>query len=688
MFSRIILRPGVNTDITQTSNQAGISDSNLIRFYQGLPEKVGGWVSYVSAAMGSVTRSLLAWQDQLAAKWLSAGNLSSLKVIAGGVVSDITPQIKTTSPVLNLSTSQGSKVVTIVDTAINNLWQYDVVNFNTPISIGGLVLTGQYPVRTGAAGTTYTILASTEATSTVANAGAVPSFTTLAGDSAVVVTLAAHGLVDNDSVTFPIATIVGGITVFGAYRAASVTATNTFTILSPVLPSSNDTKSMNGGLAQFKYYLTDGPSQSTASGGLGAVGELAVGEGRVVTSTVTRQTGTPITAEDWTQANWGEQLIACPRGGPVFYWPPNTGFRQAVPVGTAPPANNGILIAMPQRQLVAWGTAASMIVPWRRQEFDPLMIRWSDVDNYFDWKASSLNQAGSYRLPTGSVIRGAMQGSNQSFIFTDIDVWSMQYLGPPLVYGFTPIGSGCGLLGPHAVCSLHGVIYFMGPTNFFRVGSNSSNVQPIPSTIWDEVYSDLDQGNAQKVVAGANSMHDEIWFFYPSLTDNTGENSRYVKYCVSEGVWDKGILPRSAWSDVSIITNPIGADPVTQLIQQHETGMDADGVAINSWYETGYFAIGEGEEFATVDHFEPDMKWTSPTGGSSSATLQVTLSTQTYPNSGVHMSNTLTMTSTTPYLTPRVRGRQLKWRIESNDLGSFWRQGLIRYRLNAPDGRR
>jgi hypothetical protein len=244
------------------------------------------------------------------------------------------------------------------------------------------------------------------------------------------------------------------------------------------------------------------------------------------------------------------------------------------------------------------------------------------------------------------------------------------------------------LLGPHAVAAMHGIIYFMSTTNFYRIGAGGSAAQPIPSTVWDEVYSDIDTTNQHKATVGTDALFNEVFFFYPSVIDGTGECSRYAKFNILEGVWDLGTLPRSAWIDVSVLHNPIGADPSTTLLQAHESGMNADNVAMNSWFETGYFAIGEGEDFAFVDQVHPDAKWRSPiASGSSTATITLTLSTQRYPNEGIHMTDALTMTSTTAYLPTRLRGRQMKFRWESSDLGSFWRMGMIRYRV-AVDGRR
>lgn len=686
-FAWINLRPGVNTEATTNYNEAGISNSQLIRWRQGLPQKMGGWARYLTGTVGSITRAMNSWIDNSANKWLGLGSLLSLQVAQnGGTATDITPDELTTNPALNLTTTAGSTTVTIVDTGLTgDLWQYDVVHFNTPIAVGGLVLTGMYPINTGAAGTTYTITSLTPAPSAAAATGAVPSFATTSGSATVIVTLTSHGLVDGSYFTFPIATTVGGLTITGTYRVSQSLTANTFSIVTASVASSTTSASMNSGLAQYHYYLTDSAPTSAFSGGMGAIGELAIGEGSFTAVSSSRQTGTPIVSTDWTLANWGEFLMACQRGGPIFYWPPNQGFTAAIAIGVGPPFSRGIFMAMPQQMLVAYGTAASLTDPGRRSEVDPLMVRWTHVADFFTWRASSRNQAGSFRLSSGSEIRGGIQGSNQSFLFTDTNTWVMHYLGPPNVFGFVSIGE-VGIAGPHAVAELNGIIYYVNTSNIYRVGAGSSNIQPVPCTVWSTMFQDLDTANAGKIVVSSNSLFNEITIFYPSISGGTGENDKYIKYNTVENLWDVGTLPRSAWIDASIFPNPLAADPTTTLIQAHESGFDADGTAMTAFYQSGDMAYGEGEDFAVIDHFEPDMIWVDPTGTSTPATVDVTINTKKYPNSGVSMTNSFSMNSTTPYLAPRVRGRTVNWRIGSSDLNSFWRHGKIRYRYGV-DGR-
>ena len=694
-FSSIKLNPGVNTIATPTLNSAGISKSNLIRYRMGLVEKLGGWTKLVSNMMDSITKALHVWIGLDGHAFLAAGNLNSLMFSGHGSVYNITPQSLLTNPSLNITTILGTSNVSIVDTAISNMTQFDAVFFNTPITIGGIILTGFCQIIRGSA-TNYTVNTGQIAISSVSNAGAVPTLTTTAGASTVLVSFANHGLTLSSKFNFPIPTVVGGITVFGSLSPVLINDANSFTVSSPFAAVSAQIVSMNSGNAQYLYYVSLSPSVSGQYGALGPIGQFAVGEGYAYQSPISTQVGTPITAMDWTFGNWGEYLLACPRGGPIFYWNPHSGFGNMIPLGSGPGQNNGIFVSMPQQILVAWGSAATLISGNTNTVLDALLVRWSTMLDFTNWQVTSNTQAGSFRISTGSEIRGAIQGPCSALIFTDIDVWSMNYIGYPLVFGFNQIYAGGGLVGPHAVTTMRNSVFWMGNDNFYMsAGSGSAawtsagGVSIIPCTVWDAVFQDLDTKNVNKCVAGANDDFSEITFFYPSISGGTGENDKYAKVNIAEGyTWDTGSMSRSAWYGRSILGYPIGADPSSLYLYQHETSYSADGDPMDTYFETGYFGYGDGENFSVVDHFEPDMKFTTVNSSTPPSNINVTITSVNYPNDIASMvAGPLTMTSTTEYLTPRLRGRQMKWRIETNDSTSWWRLGEVRYRFNV-DGRR
>ena len=364
-----------------------------------------------------------------------------------------------------------------------------------------------------------------------------------------------------------------------------------------------------------------------------------------------------------------------PASGPIFQYDPTSGQPIATVIPQAPPVNDGMFVAMPQRQIIAWGSTFSGIA-------DPLLIRWCDVQNYGAWIAQSTNQAGSFRIPKGSKIVGCIQGPQQGLVWTDLAVWSMQYIGQPYIYSFNEIAAGCGMIGRKAAGSFNGVVYWMGQSQFFSL--SGSGVQPIPCPIWDVIFQQIDMSNVNKIRVAVNSRFNEVAWYYPTTTSN-GEVAAYVKYNTVIGQWDYGSLGRSAWINESIFGPPIGADPVSKYIYQHETSTDADGNAMNSFFQTGYFVINEADNKAFIDQVWPDAKW-GYYNGTQSAQLNMTFYTDDYAGQTPISYGPFTLTQSTTFISPRLRGRLVSINVGSNDVDSFWRIGNIRYRFQA-DGK-
>lgn len=667
------LRPSVDTEKTYALNEAGISASQLIRIKAQLPEKLGGWTRYYQFNLTGVPRDIHPWADLNAQTHLAVGTTTELVVITDGSLQEITPQKLVSNVAADFTTLINTSPVTVVDGNVTNVTTYDAVFFNTPISVGGLLLEGVYPLATIAGAHSYTITDNTTATATVANGGAVPQFVTTSGSSIVTVNFAAHGLSVGGNFTFPISTTGGGVTILGTYSVLTVPGANSFTISADVLASSTVTFSMNAGLAQLVYYIALGPAAAGVGFGVGAFGAGGFGTGVVGSS----QTGTPITATNWSLDNWGEILLACPFGGGIYQWSPDGGFQNAQLIPQAPIFNGGIFVAMPEQILVAWGSIAS------GEQQDPLTVRWSDALDYTNWTVTITTQAGSFRIPTGSMIVGGLQASQQALIWTDLDVWAMQYLGPPLVFGFNKLSSGCGLIGQHAVTTMRGNVYWMSSGNFFVLSGNG--VQEIPCSVWDVIFQDLDTANQDKVCAAANSAFDEITFYFPSLSGGSGEIDKYVQFNITENAWTYGTLSRTAWTDQSVLGEPIGTTP-DGIIYQHETSPDADGQPLAASFTTGWFMISEGQDLIFVDWLFPDMKF-GTFGGTQGASIQMTIETAAYPNSTPKVFGPFTMTAAKTFINLRLRGRLIRMTVSSSDIGSFWRLGRCMYRA-APDGRR
>ena len=753
------LVPGVDQTKTPTLNEAAISESQLIRFVPdrslgGLVQKLGGWTKFFPNTIGSTIRALWAWEDTNAnsylavgAEGLPAGAGGTLQIIESGGANDITPQKTTVNVAVSVSTTSGSTVVTITDTG-RNADNFDVVDIQTQISVGGLVLFGQYQIfNPGGSANTYTILATDAlgepayATATVVTAGAVSFYGVTTGSNFVNVTLADHGYLIGSTYAALVATSVGGITIYGNYIVIDVLTPDVFVISassvaapflvtgasgdgttvtithssvveflngSTVTISGVDPAGYNGtwtvtsstsgsftfldteraayvgggtisgefgafenaGNAHYVYYNGLGPVLSGTGYGIGGYGLGGYGTGVEPTA----GTGTPINATEWTLDNWGEVLIACPVDGPIYKWSQTSGDQTALIIPNAPSVNDGVFVAMPQRQIIAWGSTFTGVK-------DPLLIRWCDVNNYDQWIGQITNQAGSYRIPKGSRIVQCIQGPQQGLIWTDLAVWAMQYAGPPYVYQFNEIGTGCGLIGRKAAASLGGVVYWMGPSQFYRLAG--SGVEPISCPVWDVIFQDLDTNNLDKIRVAPNSRFGEITWYYPT-SSNGGEVSHYVKYNVVLNQWDFGTLARTAWINESVLGPPIGADPNT-FIYQHETSPDADGTPMTSYFQTGYFVLSEADVKMFVDQVWPDMKW-GYYNGVQDANIRLTFYVADYPGDTPITYGPFTLTQATKFITPRFRGRLVSIRIESNDIDSWWRLGNIRYRYQ-PDGK-
>ena len=427
---------------------------------------------------------------------------------------------------------------------------------------------------------------------------------------------------------------------------------------------------MNGGDAIYELFIGDGPLPLGTGYGVGGYGVGGYGTGVPPTS----NPGTAITATDWSLDNWGSVLIANVFEGAIYQWNPLVNSTVAAVITNAPTNNTGCFVAMPQRQIIAYGSTFNGII-------DHLLVRWCDIENYDDWIGSVTNQAGSYRIPRGSRIVGGIQGPQQGLLWTDTACWSMQYIGQPYVYSFNEVGTGCGLIGQKAAGTLNGSVYWMGPSQFYVLAGNG--VESIYCPVWDVIFQDIDLTNVNKIRFAANSLFNEVAWYYATTSSN-GEVAKYVKYNKGLGQWDFGTLGRTAWINQSVLGNPIGASP-EGYIYQHETSPNADGQPMLSSFQTGYFALSEADVKTFIDQVWPDMKW-GYYGGTQNANVQITFYYTDYAGQTPLVSGPFTVTQSTQYVTPRFRGRLVSIEISSSDINSFWRLGNIRYRLQ-PDGK-
>lgn len=671
----VTLKPGVNTQQTAALNEAGISQSQLIRYKDGLVQSYGGWQPY-GITMTSTVRDMHAWQGATSDKYLALGATQSLTVYksATATLATVTPETRTTNPAVNFSVSSGNAIVTITD-ANSGVSIFDTVFFNTPVSVGGLFLNGAYPITAVLSTGSYTITSSVAASSTIVAGGRLPVFNTTANSATVAVDAFNH---DYQSIpglfeSFYAPTSVGGQTIQGRYLITSVVNSTEVTITLAQQSSATATSTMNGGLAQFVYYITEGPQPAGSGFGGGGFGLGGFGTG----SAFVGDPGTTITATDWTLDNWGEILLSCPKDGAIYTWSANSGFLNSQVIYQAPFFNGGIFVSMPQQILVAWKSCQITGVQ------DNLEVVWSDAGDYTNWEISNQTSAGSFHIPTGSYIIGGMQCPNYGLISTDIDVWTMNYIGGDEIFNFTRIGSACGWIGPHAAGTMNGVTYWCGTNNFFML-QGSGGVVPMPCTVWDAIFQNLNETYQTKIKCAVNSPFNEITWFYPS-TASTGENDSYVKVHIegNEFEWDYGVLSRTAWVDTTVLGMPIGVDS-SGFVYQHETGDVLAGVGLPS-FRSGWWAISDGNEIALIDFIMPDFQW-AQRDQASEAQIVMTFYAIDYPGDTPKTFGPYAVTQATEFLNVRIRGRLISVMVELLN-SEFFRLGRIRYRWQ-PTGRR
>lgn len=560
----------------------------------------------------------------------------------------------------------------------------------------------------------------------IQNGGFPPEFTTVSTSARVTVKLENHGYQIGDDFEVPIATTVGGLTLSGIYSVVGVANSYQFIIAAPAAATSSASAYENGGDIRQEFLV--GVSVGTLSDNsvYGGTGTGLYGNGVYSTGEVgTPDVGNNITATDWSLDNWGQILIANPAGGAIYYWTPaGSENANAVYIPNSPLYNEGVFVAMPQRQLVAYGSSDSTFQ-------DPLLVRWSEVEDFSVWQGTAANLAGSYRIPTGSKIVGGIQANQQGLLWTDLDCWAMQFIGYPNAYGFNKIGANAGLIGRKAMSQLGGVVYWMSQRQFFRLAGGGPEI--LPCSVWDQVFQNIYPGSEDKIRCAANTQFGEItWYFaankIPVLdangqpaggtVDGTGEVNAYVRFNVLLNQWDYGydnpnsndinsqaIVGRTAWIDQSVLGPPIGAATSLSLsssanayaIYQHEgdkngsTYVDAESidgttVPILSTFRTGYFALAEGDNQIFIDQVWPDMKWGLTGSGLTNAKVYITFYAANYPGDTPIAYGPYEMTQGVEYLSIRLRARLMSISLNSTETGTFWRIGNVRYRFQ-PDGK-
>jgi hypothetical protein len=701
-LKKLKFAPGVNRENTRYTNEGGFYESEKIRFRQGMPEKIGGWLQISADTFLGLCRSLWSWVTLGAQTLLGIGTNLKFYIENGGVYYDITP-IRKTSTLTNPFTtatstnSGGFTTITVADTANGaTTGSYITIYYSgaTP-TVGGVTITpGQYVIVSGGAAA-YTISVPGTASSNTTGGGTVyisyqvntgPEFAVpLTGWGAGGWGLGTwgNGSTSTNALQLWNQMNYGQNLLYGPrgsplyYWDANtgyLNTTFTVTIASPAVFS-------------LGYPLDNGTAVT-----LDTTGYLPTGLIPGTVYYVINASGTTCnlsatyggSAINTTGAQSGTQSISA-RGYPLASVGGSDGY--------APLYQNAFTVSDASRFILVFGTN-----DYGSTILDPMLIRWSDQESLTTWFPAITNQAGSLRLSHGSEIITTVQSRQEIVVFTDSSLYSLQYLGPPTVWGAQLLGDGISITGPNAVTLASGVIYWLGTDKFYKY---DGRVQTLSCDLRQYVFNDINQSQSEQFLASTNEGFNEVWWFYCSA--NSTVIDRYIVYNYLENIWYYGTMGRTAWIDSGLNNYPIAATYSHNLVW-HENGVNdctdsVTGLPISSYILSSEFDIEDGHNFGFVWRMLPDLKF----DGSTAASPQVTMTLYPLQNSGSGYNSPLsvggnayatsTRTSTYPIeqytgqIYTRVRGRQMAFKIEGNQLGLQWQLGSPRIDIRN-DGRR
>ena len=630
-LSKLQFNPGVNREVTAYTNEGGWFDSDNVRFQKGYPEKIGGWQKRGIDNFLGTCRALHPWVALDRDQYIGVGTHLKYYIDRGGEYNDITP--------LRLTTAGG-----------------DV------------------------------------------------TFAATNGSSTLVVTDTAHGSVVNDFVTYTGAATLGGVIAAGVlnqeYQITLIVNANSYHItarsagvpiqdpLVPLLANGSDSGN-GGGSIVGKYQINVGLDVTVRASGWGA-GTWSRGTwGSASTDAIVSNT-----LRLWSHDNFGEDLLINVRDGGIYYWDETSGLgTRAVDITSLstlpsiPTVAKQILVSDRDRHVIAFGCDPESTPGVQ----DPLTIRFSSQESITDWAARADNTAGELRLGSGSEIVTAIETRQQILIMTDTTLYAMQYLGPPFTFGVTAISENITIAGPNAAIAVDDNVFWMGRSEFYIY---SGAVQRLPCMVRDYVFSDLNDNQLEKINVALNTEHSEVWWFYPS--SNSDEVDKYVVYNYLEQVWYYGTFGRTAWVDRGIFDFPIAANN-DGFLYEHELGFD-DGTtnpssAINAYIQSSPVDIGDGEQFMFIRKMIPDVDFKNSTA--IIPETNITLDVKNAPDGTYSSSQTdafvktqaATVDNRTEQLYFRLRGRQMRFKIGSDELEVTWRLGSPRVDIR-PDGRR
>ena len=727
MLQKIGFQPGINKQITATGAEGQWIDCDNVRFRYGTPEKIGGWKQLGDDKLTGAGRGLHHFVNSKARKYAIIGTNRILYAFSGGVYYDIHPIKSTTTLTSAFTTTNGSTSVTITFSGDHGIGEQDIILLDNFSSITNSNFAAsdfddkKFMVTTVPTSTTITItMPSNESGSGATTSGGIR--------------------VQHYYPVGPAVQAKGfgwSLGTFGGEVAGEPTTT-----LSGAINSSTTTGIVLADVSQFPStgtnFIKIGTEEISYTG-ISASNELtgvirdvrgtspdSHGAGDTVTSTTNFVAWGEAASGDlvlepgmWSLDNFGDKAICLIHDSAVFEWnsaAANAETTRATIISGAPTASRHMIVSTPDRHLVFFGTETTI---GDTSTQDDMFIRFSNQEDINTYTPTATNTAGTQRLADGSQIRGAIRGRDAIYVWTDTALFTQRFIGPPFTFGFSQVGTNCGLVGQNACVEVDGSAYWMSENGFFRY---AGKLESLRCLVEDFVFDDinLESGN-QMVSAGLNNLFGEVMWFYPTVGSsvvNKQVTYNYFDSSPQRPVWTVGSLARTMWEDSAVFGSPhateysaavdssfdvVGNTEGSTIYYQHETGTDqvqgGTTTAIVASISSGDFDIsqrrgvtgqstgmadlrGDGEFIMKIRRFIPDF--ISQTGNT-----QVTLQLRNFPNDSQSSSalGPFTVSSSTQKVDTRARARAIALKVANTTINQSWKLGTFRLDIQ-PDGRR
>jgi hypothetical protein len=684
-LQKILFKPGVNKENTRYTTEGGWYDCDKIRFRQGNPEILGGWQRISSNTFNGTCRSLWNWTTLGNLNLVGVGTNTKFYIQNGGAYYDITPLRVTTTLSTDPFTGNGTTTVTVTATS-HGATNGSFVTFSGVTGTYASVLNAEFQITLVNANS-YTIT-----TPSVVAAGAT-------GGSSV---SAAYQLNAGPAYAVPLTGWGAGAWGAGAWGVGTTSVTS-LQLWSQINYGEDLVFGPRGG----GLYYWDATAGLTTRGvllnSLGGTVAFTNASPTVVTSTVLYTEGAALKFS-------GGSLPTGITAGTTYYVFQVNGLTFNLLDGAGAEVNTSssgtgtvsIIVDVPtvQNNIVVSDTSRFVIVfgcnDYGSAVLDPMLIRWSAQDDIYNWTPDPTNQAGFVRVSHGSEIVATVQTRQEIVVFTDSSVYSLQYLGPPYVWAPQLLGDNISIQGPNAAVIASGIVYWMGVDKFY---SYDGRVQTLNCDLRRHIFGDFNPSQAAQVFAGTNEGFNEVWWFYCSTNSFTID--RYVIYNYLEKIWYYGTMARTAWLDSGLLDYPLAATYSNNLVY-HENGLNNNETgtttAIDAYISSSEFDIGDGHNFGFVWRVLPDLTFENAENSPTGAVPSVDMTLYGLANSGsgvtssasqpVAKSSTYVITEQfTGMIFTRMRGRQMIFKISSNQINTVWQLGAPRIDIR-PDGRR